>query len=570
MIDLMLKEGMRGVAVTAERSKRSAAAAGVLASRLLGWSLAGQPADRLLIVPQDLRTTDPSFWREILHGQFGLGGSIAFLRGRSPFDIAAPNPTWERELHGFGWLRNMSAAADDNAKNTAQLLAAEWALRFGAGGGVAGEPAVAARRLISWISHAGLLLEGTDRTTYETITTSLSRQISLLAGCWRDAADSYSRLLALIALMFADLSVTGHSRQLKDVEATFAAELSRQILPDGGHVSRNPGLLVELMLDLLPLVQCFTARDRKHPQALLEAVASIMPMLRFLRLGDGMLARFNGMSIPAAAGLGTVLAYDDGAAAPLKEARASGYARLARSQTILLVDVGTPPPLAAAGEAQAGCLSFEMSSGSRLLLVNCGIPGPAGADWYPAARATASHNTLCLAEKSSSKLVTHRRIEGTASGAPIKHPDQVDWHVEEVDGGLALEAYHDGYHRRFGLIHARRLFVSADGRHIEGRDQLDGLRQKVRLRVDLPFAIHFHLHPDASCSLAKEPNAADISLPDGQRWRLKADGAALSIEESSYFAYSAGPRPALQIVLRGATYGECEVNWVIARMLGEQ
>ena len=59
-------------------------------------------------------------------------------------------------------------------------------------------------------------------------------------------------------------------------------------------------------------------------------------------------------------------------------------------------------------------------------------------------------------------------------------------------------------------------------------------------------------------------------MPDGQRWRLKADGAALSIEESTYFANSAGPRPALQIVLRGATYGESEVNWVIARMLGEE
>jgi uncharacterized heparinase superfamily protein len=369
--------------------------------------------------------------------------------------------------------------------------------------------------------------------------------------------------------MFADLSVAGHSRQLKDIEAAFTAELGRQILADGGHVSRNPGLLVELMLDLLPLVQCFTARDRMHPPALLEAVASIVPMLRFLRLGDGMLARFNGMSVPAAAGLGTVLAYDDGAAPPLSEARASGYARLERSRTIVLVDVGTPPPLAAAGEAQAGCLSFEMSSGPKLLLVNCGIPGPAGADWHPAARATASHNTLCLAEKSSSKLVTHRRLEGTLGNAPIKHPDQVDWHMEEVEGGLALEACHDGYHRRFGLIHARRIFLSADGRRIEGRDQLDGLRQKVRLRVDLPFAIHFHLHPDASCSLANEPNAADISLPDGQRWRLQADGAALSIEESAYCANSAGPRPALQVVLRGATYGECEVNWVIARTLGE-
>ena len=38
-------------------------------------------------------------------------------------------------------------------------------------------------------------------------------------------------------------------------------ELERQILPDGGHISRNPGALIELLLDLLPLRQAFAARN---------------------------------------------------------------------------------------------------------------------------------------------------------------------------------------------------------------------------------------------------------------------------------------------------------------------
>ena len=206
------------------------------------WSVAPRPVDRLLIVPQDLRTADPSFWREIEHGQFGLAGSIAFLRGRSPFDIEPPNAAWERELHGFGWLRNLAAAADEEARTTGRpLLASEWAIRFGDSNGVAAEPAVAARRLISWLSHATLLLEGADAATYEAITASLGRQIALLSGSWREAPDGYPRLLALIALMFADAvarrAATASSRTSRP---TLAAELRRQILPDGGHISRNP------------------------------------------------------------------------------------------------------------------------------------------------------------------------------------------------------------------------------------------------------------------------------------------------------------------------------------------
>ena len=89
------------------------------------------------------------------------------------------------------------------------------------------------------------------------------------------------------------------------------------------------------------------------------------------------------------------------------------------------------------------------------------------------------------------------------------------------------------------------------------------------MRTDLPFAVHFHLHPDVASWLEADANTVGLKLPDGERWRFVADGAAVSIEESAYFANSTGPRAAMQIVLRAATYGESEVKWVIERVAGE-
>jgi uncharacterized heparinase superfamily protein len=567
MAEMTFRDRLKIAALSAERSHRSAIAQ-KLGVWLPAWSVASRPVDRLLIVPQDLRTADPSFWREIEHGQFGLAGSIAFLRGRSPFDILPPSAAWERELHGFGWLRNLAAAADDDARRAARLLASEWAIRFGNSKGIAAEPAVAARRLISWISHATLLLEGADGATYEAVTASLGRQIALLASSRRDAPDGYPRLLTLIALMFAELSVAGQERRLKDIEPTLVAELRRQILPDGGHMSRNPDVLVGLMLNLLPLNQCFVARDREPPPQLVEVLARMQAMIRFLRLGDGMLARFNGVSVPTAAGIGTIVPYGDAAAPGLSEARASGYARLARGVSIVVADVGSPPPLGVGREAQAGCLSFEMSAGPHPLFVNGGMPGGAAADWVPVARATANHNTLCLAEQSSAKLVAQQRARGADQS--LRQPDNVDWHLEDVDGGVALEASHDGYYRRFNLMHGRRLALAADGTRLEGRDQIHGAKRNVRLKRDMPFAIHFHLHPDAACRMRAEANEAEVSLPGGERWRFTVQGASLTVEEGTYFASSAGPRPAMQIVLRGATFGNSEINWAVERLREEK
>ena len=102
------------------------------------------------------------------------------------------------------------------------------------------------------------------------------------------------RLVALMALIYAGLCIAEQQAVVDRYSRPFCKELDRQILPDGGHISRNPDALVELLLDLLPLRQCFVARDRAPPKELTDAIDRIMPMLRFFRTGDGTLARFNG------------------------------------------------------------------------------------------------------------------------------------------------------------------------------------------------------------------------------------------------------------------------------------
>src|SRR5690606_12639938 len=139
----------------------------------------------------------------------------------------------------------------------------------------------------------------------------LGDQLIRLSATWRDAAAGYPRLLTLTALVLADLCVAGHDRHLTEIQEAFAEELETQILPDGGHVSRNPGVPVELLLDLLPLRQCFAVRDRPAPPALNAAIERMIPYLRFMRLGDGSLARFNGMGSPNVDLVATVLAYGD-------------------------------------------------------------------------------------------------------------------------------------------------------------------------------------------------------------------------------------------------------------------
>ncbi len=129
------------------------------------------------------------------------------------------------------------------------------------------------------------------------------------------------------------------------------------------------------------------------------------------------------------------------------------------------------------------------------------------------------------------------------------------------DWAAVMAAGHDGYVKRYGLMHNRRLQLSKDGRSLEGIDRLEPPNGRLRLKQDLPFSIHFHLHPDCTLEDMEYQSTVRIMMSDGQAFLFHADGADLFVEESLFFAESSGPRPGLQVVLRGATFGETEVRW---------
>jgi uncharacterized heparinase superfamily protein len=550
-----------------ERAGRGALAR-MRRSRLLRWRYRSATGDELLLAPPDLRAADPSFADEAASGSFGLAGFVANLNGRSPFSVRPPSPQWARELHGFGWLRHLAAAQTEEAHALAHDLVGEWIRRRRRHAAPAWEPDVVARRIVSWLSHAGLLLDAVDRRRYGAVMTSLADQATHLSASWRNAPDGYPRLVSLIALVCADLCMSGHGRRLAQSERLLAAELERQVLADGGHLTRNPAVLIELLLDMLPLRQCFATRGEGLDRHVTGAVARMTAMLRHLRLGDGMLARFNGMGATERDVLATLLAYSDGEAAT---GACGGYVRIVRGRLVAVLDAGAAPALPLAGAACAGCLSFELSTGSELLFVNAGMPGPREASRRAVARATASHNTLCLGEQSSARLMRDARLERVLGAPPLAHPDHVTCELREKGGGgIEIEASHDGYVEHFGLVHTRRLALDADGTRIAGCDRLDAAKGIVRFAWDVPFAIHFHLHPDAEARVGPSPDTALLILDSGEQWRLTAAGAALSIEESVHFAEPAGARPASQVVLRAQCCGTTEVTWTLERIKSGQ
>ena len=537
----------------------------VTAHPIVNWPFSFGKADRIAIAPQDLRTSDATRASEIYAGRFAFAGKVVTCDSRSPFEMAPPSEDWAAALFGFSWLRHLRAAQSGITRANARALVDEWITLNRSHDPIAWRADVVARRVMSWLSQAPLVLDDADAQFYRRFLRSLTRQVRHLRHTVWQARDGVPRLQATIALAYAALCMARQQRHIRAASKRLSDELARQILPDGGHISRNPGALIELLVDLLPLRSVFTARNLVPPPALLNAIDRMMPMLRFFRHGDGNFALFNGMGPTPTDLLTTVLAYDDARGAPLANAPHSGYQRLESAGTLVLMDAGRPPPMAVSQEAHAGCLSFELSTKQNRIVVNCGLPVAGREGWRQVARTTAAHSTVTFNDTSSCRFIEAGPIKRMLYGTPmIAGPREVAVAREEQADAVILRTSHDGYADIFNVIHQRVLMLADDGRRLDGEDLFTPARGALIPADPDQFAVRFHLHPSVKANRLADGHSAMLAMPNREVWTFSAYEDRVDVEESVYLAGPDGPRRTVQLVIYGRARNTMRVQWTFA------
>jgi uncharacterized heparinase superfamily protein len=523
-------------------------------------------ADRLIIAPHDLRTADATRAAEIYAGRFVFAGKIVTCHGRSIFDLEPPSEDWEVALLGFGWLRHLRAADTALTRANARVLIEDWMSNPSYHRPVARRADVLARRVISLLSQAPLVLGETDNKFYRRYLRGLTREIRYLRYAMLDMPDGVPRLQVLIAQCYASLCLANQAKHIRSTSRKLSDELQQQILPDGGHISRNPGALIELLIDLLPLRQTFAARNIAPPAALLNAIDRMMPMLRFFRHGDGSIALFNGMSGTPSDLLATLLAYDDAHGTPMSSMPHTGFQRLDAGPTTIIMDTGTPPPPGVSHDAHAGCLSFELSSGPSRIIINCGMPSTGRDNWRAFARSTAAHSTLAYHDASSCQFVELTAMKRFLHGAPVvSGPVIVENFREVVNNGVLLTTSHDGYLARFGVIHRRILMLSQDGARVDGEDSVSPAPGGRLRGNDTDYALRFHLHPSVKASRLSDARGVMLVLPNREVWTFEAQDDRVDLEDSVFLAGNDGPRRTAQIVIRQDSRHAASIRWSFVR-----
>ncbi len=235
-----------------------------------------------------------------------------------------------------------------------------------------------------------------------------------------------------------------------------------------------------------------------------------------------------------------------------------GYAILKNKSTIIAMDVGSAPERKFSNNYQSGVLSFEMIFSGKKVITNSGYFQDSKHQLNGISKSTAAHSTLILdnnsicnfKKNSKGKLVIEKGFKILNKKIQL---DKKCWN---------LEASHNGYQKKYGVIHARELSFFPEINKLIGKDKIF----KKKNFKPTNFEIRFHLVPEAKVTKTLDEKSVLIEL-ENSGWKFVCDHHLIDVETGLYFGKKNSFMENHNIFISGKTQNQDQIiKWEIIKI----
>ncbi len=458
-----------------------------------------------------------------------------------------------KKLHNFFWLFTIDLKS---SKNITQKIIMNWIKSNYNYNPNNWEIDILSKRIISWISNSKLTYDEGDLEYKKKFNYIVKKQINHLINEINRSELIDDKMIGCTAIILSGLSYNDKNYLnygLNLLNKIIKFSLNSEVFPK----SRSIKQLIFYLKYFILIRELLKESQNEIPEYLNEVIFYLGQAYNFLWQTTKKDFLFNGNHENDHANFDNYLNNHHYKFKNISN-EIGGYAILRNKNVSIAMDLGTPPEKKFSYNYQSGVLSFEMIYSGKKLITNSGYFQDFKHQLNNISKSTAAHSTLTLDNNS---ICNFRRNN---KGKPV-----VEKGFKILSKNVALEkelwslkGSHNGYQKKYGVIHDRELNFFPEINKLVGKDTI--LKKKNFKSTN--FEIRFHLIPEAKITKTQDGKAILIEL-ENSGWKFNCEDHLIDVETGLYFGKKNSYVENKNIFISGRAINEEQViKWEIKKI----
>ena len=456
-----------------------------------------------------------------------------------------------KNLHSFFWLFSLDLKS---SKKITQSVILNWIEENNNYNKKNWEVDILSRRIIAWISNSKLTYENSEDKYKNKFNTIIQKQINHLINEIEKSKLFNDKMIGCAAIILTGLSFK------EDKYLNFSLTLLKKIINfsfdnQGFPKSRSIRQLNFYLKYFVLIREWLKESQNEIPEYIDEIIFYLGKSYSILCQGIKKNILFNGNHEGENNDFDQYL-NNHGYKFKNNSLEAGGYAILKNKKISLVMDIGPTPEKKFSKNYQCGALSFEIISNNKKLICNSGYFQKTKHKLNDISRSSANHSTLIIDNHSSCKI-NSSKLEIENNLKILKKTTVMEKNYWNIC------ASHDGYNKRYGVIHEREIEFFPENYKFIGQDKL--LKKKNFKSSN--FEIRFHLEPNVKIMKTQDGKSILIDI-ENEGWKFTAQGYTIDIETGLYFGKKNSFTENQNLFISGITQNEDQIiKWEFEKII---